>query len=60
LTKHDPVKWAGMVDRVFVTGEKLIKGGVVVGGGAIGLLCVAALLFYMFSVDKRRQKTLGV
>lgn len=52
LTKHDPVKWAGMVDRVFATGEKLVKGGVVVGGGALALLCLAGALLYMFSVGK--------
>jgi membrane-bound lytic murein transglycosylase MltF len=55
LTKHDPVKWAGMVDRVFATGEKLVKGGVVVGGGAFAILCLAGLLLYMFSVGKRES-----
>lgn len=52
LTKHDPVKWAGMVDRVFATGQKLIKGGVVVGGGAFALLCVAGFVLYMITVGK--------
>jgi hypothetical protein len=41
LTKHDPVKWAGMVNRVFTTGQKLLKGGGVVGSGAFVILCVA-------------------
>lgn len=60
LTKHDPVKWAGMVDRVFATGQKLVTGGLVVvgGGGALVLVCAAAVILYVLSGDKReRRKT---
>jgi hypothetical protein len=41
-----------MVDRVFATGQKLIKGGVVVGGGAFALLCVAGVVLYVLTVGK--------
>lgn len=48
LTKHDPVKWAASVDKVFDTGERLLRTGVVVGGGAIvfGVMAAVALWFY--------------
>jgi hypothetical protein len=50
LTKHDPMKWAEMVNRVFATGEKLARGQIVVvaGGGLVtlGLLVAVALVFW--------------
>jgi hypothetical protein len=49
LTKHDPVKWAEMVDRVFITGAKLAHGGVVVASSGfllIGLAALAAFFLY--------------
>jgi hypothetical protein len=50
LTKHDPVKWSAMVNRVFETGERLARGQIVVvaGGGilTLGILVAVALLLW--------------
>lgn len=53
LTKHDPVKWAAMVDRVFATGAKLLAGGIAIGSGVIVVGLVAALALYFYA---RREK----
>lgn len=60
LTKHDPVKWTTMVDRVFATGDKLVRGVAVVGGGSFVLLCgAAALLLYYLSKRPLRTRRLA-
>ena len=42
-TKHDPLKWAGNVDRVFAAGSQIVRTGVVAASGAgIVLLLVGA------------------
>jgi hypothetical protein len=56
LTKHDPVRWAAMVNRVFVTGARLAEGGslVVAGGGvlALGLLVAVAVILFSHSANQ--------
>ena len=54
LTRHDPVKWATSVDKVFETGERLLRVGVAVGGGAIvlGVMAAVALWFYYIRQGK--------
>ena len=51
LTKHDPVKWADMVDRVFAKGAQLLSGGGVAGAGGGALLfgVLAAMAFYFYN-----------
>jgi hypothetical protein len=51
LTKHDPVKWAEMVNRVFATGERLAHGKLVAvaGGGVLTLGLLVALAFIFLS-----------
>jgi hypothetical protein len=51
LTKHDPVKWGEMVNRVFATGEKLARGQLVVvaSGGLVTLGLVVAVAIVLWS-----------
>jgi hypothetical protein len=45
LTKHDPMKWASNVDRVFEIGQQLARTGAYVAAGAgIALILVGATL----------------
>jgi hypothetical protein len=55
LTKHDPMKWAGMVNRVFATGEKLARGQIVVvaGGGLVTLSLLVAVAIVLWSRASR-------
>jgi hypothetical protein len=50
LTKHDPMKWAEMVNRVFATGERLARGQIVVVAGSgivtFGLLVALAIVLF--------------
>jgi hypothetical protein len=56
LTKHDPIKWAGMVDRVFATGETLQGRRAAAGGAAVlGLLAVAGIFLYARSRSRARS-----
>jgi hypothetical protein len=42
LVKHDPVKWANSVNRVFETGQRLLAGGLAVGGSVLLIALLAA------------------
>jgi len=59
LTKHDPVKWAASVDKVFETGEHLLRIGVAVGGGALVVGIAAAVTLYLFWRWNRMEGLLG-
>ncbi len=53
LTKHDPVKWATNVDKVFAAGDRLIRRVVVVGsGGVVFVLAAAAAVYFYFRSRK--------
>jgi len=59
LTRHDPVKWAASVDKVFAAGNRLIHGVIVVGsGGAVLVLAAAALALYLY--NRSRTQTGGL
>jgi hypothetical protein len=55
LTKHDPVKWAEMVTRVFATGEKLAHGKIVVIASS-GILTLGLLVAVAMILVSRRAK----
>jgi hypothetical protein len=56
LTKHDPVKWASNVDRVFEIGEQLARTGAYVAASAgIGLVLIGATIAII--LWKRRSES---